>query len=96
MNGPAIAAIYGYHVTQGTGSFETEPPDVEDMRRRRADILVRGLPYLVAEGEGGAILGYAYASAYRPRPAYRFAVYHLLPLADPCEIFPMRIEEVRT
>ncbi len=28
-------------------------------------------------------------------PAFRFAVYHLLPLADPCEIFPMHIEEVR-
>jgi len=67
----AIAAIYGHHVTHGTGSFETEPPGVEEMRRRRADILARGLPYLVAEGEGGAILGYAYASAYRPRAAYR-------------------------
>jgi hypothetical protein len=28
-------------------------------------------------------------------PAYRFAVYHLMPLADPCECFPMTIEEVR-
>jgi phosphinothricin acetyltransferase len=44
------------------------------MRHRRADILVRGLPYLVAEDEGGAILGYAYASAYRPRAAYRNTV----------------------
>mgnify|MGYP001423431543 CR=1 FL=1 len=70
----AIAAIYGHHVLHGTGSFETEPPEVEEMRRRRADILVRGLPYLVAEGEGGAVLGYAYASAYRPRAAYRNTV----------------------
>ncbi|WP_424134986.1 N-acetyltransferase family protein [Roseomonas chloroacetimidivorans] len=67
----AIAAIYGHHVRHGTGSFETEPPGAEEMRRRRADILARELPYLVAEGEGGAILGYAYASAYRPRAAYR-------------------------
>jgi L-amino acid N-acyltransferase YncA len=73
-DGGAIAAIYGHHVAHGTGSFETEPPEVEEMRRRRADILVRGLPYLVAEGEGGAILGYAYASAYRPRAAYRNTV----------------------
>ena len=41
------------------------------MRRRRADILARGLPYLVAEGGDGVVLGYAYASAYRPRAAYR-------------------------
>jgi phosphinothricin acetyltransferase len=44
------------------------------MRHRRADILVRGLPYLVAEDEGGVILGHAYASAYRPRAAYRNTV----------------------
>ncbi|MBX6374647.1 MAG: N-acetyltransferase [Acetobacteraceae bacterium] len=70
----AIAAIYGHHVLHGTGSFETEPPGEEEMRRRRADILARGLPYLVAEGEDGTILGYAYASAYRPRAAYRNTV----------------------
>lgn len=70
----AIAAIYGHWVVHGTGSFETEPPGEEDMRRRRADILARGLPYLVAEGEDGTILGYAYASAYRPRAAYRHTV----------------------
>ncbi|MBL6080772.1 N-acetyltransferase [Belnapia sp. T18] len=67
----AIAATYGHHVLHGTGSFETEPPNEDDMRRRRADVLARGLPYLVAEGGDGAILGYAYASAYRPRAAYR-------------------------
>lgn len=67
----AIAAIYGHHVLHGTGSFETEPPNEDDMRRRRADVLARGLPYLVAEGSDGVILGYAYASAYRPRAAYR-------------------------
>ncbi|SDD95656.1 GNAT family N-acetyltransferase [Belnapia rosea] len=67
----AIAAIYGHHVLHGTGSFETEPPNEDDMRRRRADVLARRLPYLVAEGSDGAILGYAYASAYRPRAAYR-------------------------
>jgi phosphinothricin acetyltransferase len=67
----AIAAIYGHHVLHGTGSFETEPPGAEEMRRRRADILARELPYLVAEDTAGTVLGYAYASAYRPRAAYR-------------------------
>jgi L-amino acid N-acyltransferase YncA len=70
---PAIAAIYAHHVLTGLATFEIEPPDVEEMRRRRADILARGLPYLVAE-QGGRIAGYAYAALYRARPAYRFTV----------------------
>jgi phosphinothricin acetyltransferase len=70
----AIAAIYGHHVLHGTGSFETEPPGKDEMRRRRADVLARELPYLVAEDKDGTVLGYAYASAYRPRAAYRNTV----------------------
>ncbi|WP_149536644.1 GNAT family N-acetyltransferase [Siccirubricoccus phaeus] len=70
----AIAAIYGHHVLHGTASFETEPPGEEEMRRRWADVLARGLPYLVAEDGDGTVLGYAYASAYRPRAAYRNTV----------------------
>jgi len=66
----AVAAIYGHHVRHGTASFEVEPPGIEEMRRRRADILARNLPYLVAEDDAGEILGYAYAGAYRPRAAY--------------------------
>ncbi|NKC31249.1 GNAT family N-acetyltransferase [Falsiroseomonas selenitidurans] len=66
----AITAIYGHHVRHGTASFELEPPGVEEMRRRRVEILMRRLPYLVAEDADGAILGYAYAGAYRPRAAY--------------------------
>jgi L-amino acid N-acyltransferase YncA len=66
----AIAAIYGHHVTHGTGSFETEPPDVNEMRHRRAAVVERGLPYLVAADSDGTVLGYAYAGAYRPRIAY--------------------------
>ncbi|WP_137128365.1 GNAT family N-acetyltransferase [Roseomonas sp. HF4] len=70
---PAIAAIYGHWVLQGLASFETEPPAEEEMARRRGAILAAGYPYLVAERDG-ALAGYAYASAYRPRPAYRYAV----------------------
>jgi len=68
----AIAAIYEHHVLHGTASFETEPPGDEEMRRRRADIVARGLPYLVVEDGDGTVLGYA--SAYRPRAAYRHTV----------------------
>lgn len=69
----AIAAIYGHHVLHGTASFETEPPGTEEMARRRAALLAQGYPYLVAERDG-VVIGYAYASAYRPRAAYRDTV----------------------
>lgn len=69
----AIAAIYGHHVLNGTASFETAPPDADEMARRRAALWEAGYPYLVAE-RGGEVLGYAYASAYRPRAAYRDTV----------------------
>lgn len=70
---PAIIAIYGHWVTHGLASFELEAPDAAEMARRRAAVLAGGYPYLVAE-RAGQVVGYAYASAYRPRPAYRFTV----------------------
>jgi L-amino acid N-acyltransferase YncA len=69
---PAITAIYAHHVLHGTGTFETEPPSEADMVGRRADVLAKGLPYLVAE-EDGRVLGYAYCQWFKPRPAYRFS-----------------------
>jgi phosphinothricin acetyltransferase len=69
---PAIAAIYSHHVLVGTGSFETEPPSPSEMLNRRADVLAKGLPYLVAV-EGTAVLGFAYCNWFKPRPAYRFS-----------------------
>ena len=70
---PAMTAIYAHAVRHGLASFELEPPDLAEMTRRRAAILVGGFPYLVAEADG-RVAGYAYAGAYRSRPAYRFAV----------------------
>src|SRR5713226_9710892 len=69
----AIAAIYGYHVLHGVASFEEVPPAVEEIARRRAEIVARSLPYLVAE-RGGRVVGYCYAGLFRPRSAYRFTV----------------------
>src|SRR3546814_18694325 len=63
----AIQAIYAHHVLYGIASFEEVPPDMAELSRRRADIVARDLPYLVAEREG-AVRGYAYAGPYRPRP----------------------------
>jgi len=69
----AITRIYGHHVLHGTGTFETTPPSLADMTARRADVLGKGLPWLVAE-EDGQVLGFAYGNWFKPRPAYRFSV----------------------
>jgi phosphinothricin acetyltransferase len=69
---PAITAIYGHHVLHGSGTFETEPPSLADMRARRTEVLARQLPFLVAE-DSGRILGFAYCNWFKPRPAYRFS-----------------------
>ncbi|MFP4002701.1 MAG: N-acetyltransferase family protein, partial [Alphaproteobacteria bacterium] len=66
---PAITAIYSHYVRTSTASFETVPPGESEMRRRAAEGLDRGLPYLVAEA-GGQVAGFAYAVPYRPRAAY--------------------------
>ena len=69
----AIAEIYGYHVLNGLASFELMAPSVNEMGKRRADLIGRNFPYLVAE-IGGRVVGFAYASLYRTRPAYRFTL----------------------
>lgn len=68
----AITAIYRDHVLHGTGTFEIEPPTAADMSARRADVLAKGLPYLVVQ-EAGQVLGFAYCNWFKPRPAYRFS-----------------------
>jgi phosphinothricin acetyltransferase len=70
---PAITAIYRPAVLHGTASFEQEPPTEAEMLRRFEAITGAGYPYFVAEFDG-RVVGYAYASAYRTRPAYRFTV----------------------
>ena len=73
---PAIAEIYAHHVLTGTASFEVEAPTVAEMRRRHRDVLVHGMPYFVASlsSSGSRVAGYAYATAYRARVAYRHTV----------------------
>ena len=68
----AITAIYAHHVLHGTGTFEIDPPSCQDLAQRRADVLARGLPYLVAE-DAGRIVGFAYCNWFKPRAAYRFS-----------------------
>jgi phosphinothricin acetyltransferase len=70
---PAIQFIYAHHVLHGLASFEEVPPGVDELRTRMAAVRAAGLPYLVAE-VAGALVGYAYATLYRPRSAYRHTV----------------------
>lgn len=69
----AITEIYAHHVLHGTGSFEIDPPGLEEMARRRSEIVNRNLPYFVAV-TGNTVVGYAYAALYRTRVAYRFTL----------------------
>lgn len=69
----AVQAIYAHHVLHGLATFEEVPPSLDEMKGRRVAVLAAGLPYLVAE-IGVEVVGYAYATAYRPRPAYRFSI----------------------
>ena len=68
-----VRAIYSHHVLHGLASFEEIAPDLAELGSRRAAVLARGLPYLVAESDS-RVVGYAYATPYRPRSAYRHSL----------------------
>jgi L-amino acid N-acyltransferase YncA len=70
---PFIQQIYAESVLNGVATYELTPPDIEEMRERFRTITGNGYPYLAGES-GGKIAGYAYASAFRTRAAYRFLV----------------------
>lgn len=70
---PEIQSIYGHHVLTGTGSFEEQPPSVEEMLARFHKVVDRGWTWLVATDATG-VLGYAYYNQFRDRSAYRFTV----------------------
>lgn len=66
----AIQQIYAWHVLNGTGSFETVPPDAAEMGERMRKIQQAGLPWLIAVSDG-EVRGFCYLTPYRPRHAYR-------------------------
>src|SRR5271165_3109299 len=69
----AVRDIYAHYVVSSLATFEETPPTLEEMLQRRRASVELGLPYLVAH-EGSEIVGFAYAAAYRARPAYRFTI----------------------
>jgi L-amino acid N-acyltransferase YncA len=77
----AVRDIYAHYVLHSLATFEEIPPTLDDMLMRRRASVDLGLPYLVAEAQG-EIAGFAYAGAYRPRPAYRFAIEDSVYVAD--------------
>jgi len=68
----AIAEIYNHYVTTSIITFEEEPVSAEDMTRRIGEVAAASLPWLLAE-ESGRTTGYAYATPWRSRSAYRFS-----------------------
>jgi phosphinothricin acetyltransferase len=77
----AVRDVYAHYVLNSLATFEEAPPSLEEMLARRRASLEVGLPYLVAE-RAGETLGFAYAAAYRPRPAYRFTIEDSVYVAD--------------
>jgi phosphinothricin acetyltransferase len=67
-----IAGIYSHHVLHGTASYDMEPMPAAAMRDKIAQAIRQRWPFLVAESDG-AIVGYAYVTQFRDRPAYAYA-----------------------
>lgn len=70
-----VALIYAHHVSTGTGTFETTPPDLKEMKARWVKIAARGWPWLVAcpHADPMRVIGFAYAQQFRDRHAYAHA-----------------------
>lgn len=69
----AICAIYNPYIASTTISFEESPVATSDMAQRISEVAAAGLPWLLAL-DGEQLLGYAYATRWRARPAYRGSV----------------------
>ena len=67
---PSICHIYAHHVIHGTASFETDPPDTNEMLARLEKIHSQGLLWVVAL-QDEKVIGYCYLTRYRERYAYR-------------------------
>ncbi len=68
----AICRIYNYYIRHTIVTFEEQEIDVKEMERRVNQVTTK-FPWIVYE-ENGSVIGYAYASSWKERSAYRFAV----------------------
>ncbi|HEX5288446.1 MAG TPA: GNAT family N-acetyltransferase [Streptosporangiaceae bacterium] len=83
-----VAAIFAHYVATSVATFEEVAPTAADWRRRLGELAARNLPFLVAEGGvaggGGFVCGFAYASPWRPKSAYRHTVEDTVYLSPGC------------
>jgi phosphinothricin acetyltransferase len=88
-----VAAIFAHYVATSVATFEEVAPTAADWRRRLGELAARNLPFLVAEarvagngvgGDGGFVCGFAYASPWRPKSAYRHTVEDTVYLSPGC------------
>jgi L-amino acid N-acyltransferase YncA len=81
-----VAAIFAHYVATSVATFEEVAPAAADWRRRLGELTALHLPFLVAEAHDGdtAICGFAYASPWRPKPAYRYTVEDTVYLSPGC------------
>ena len=77
---PAITAIYAHYVANSTATFDTEAPGQTFIADKFGHMVDQGHPVIMAE-RNGKVLGYSYASTFRPRFAYRFTCEDTLYLA---------------
>ena len=78
---PDIQAIYAHHVLHGTGTFEENPPSIEEMTERYRKVVDHGWAWLVASDATG-VLGFAYYTEFRDRSAYRFTAENSVYIRD--------------
>jgi L-amino acid N-acyltransferase YncA len=83
-----VAAIFAHYVATSVATFEEVAPTAADWRERLGELAARNLPFLVAEaaaaGGGGSVCGFAYASPWRPKSAYRHTVEDTVYLSPGC------------
>lgn len=68
----AIAAIYNHYISESVATFEEEPVEPADMTARIDAVQRASLPWLVCE-DAGAVVGYAFATPWKARSAYRYS-----------------------
>jgi phosphinothricin acetyltransferase len=79
-----VAAIFAHYVASSVATFEEVAPTAADWRQRFGELTARNLPFLVAEDDGGPVCGFAYASPWRPKAAYRHTVEDTVYLSPGC------------